>query len=163
MKKLLLVRHAKSGWQTDVKVDFDRKLTKQGSDEAIEMAALMSRNISKLDKIITSPAVRAVATEQHFASAFNINFADIQKDTGLYEKGVPYIKKLIASQDVSLECIMLVGHNPIFTTLTSNLTGEEIPSLEACSVVCINYNITKWSELEKTKGQLIFIEAPFII
>lgn len=163
MKRLLLVRHAKSGWQSDVKIDFDRKLTKQGNDEANEMAALMSRNIANVDIIITSPAIRAVATAQYFANAFKIDFSDIQKDIGLYEKGISFIKKLIASQDISLECIMIVGHNPILTTLTANLTGNEIPPLEACSVVCIDYNITKWNEIEKIKGQLVFIEAPFIL
>ena len=163
MKRLLLVRHANSGWQADVKTDFDRKLTKQGNNEANEMANLISRNIVRLDTIISSSAIRAISTAQYFADAFNINFADIKKDIGLYEKGISYIKKMIASQSTSFECIMLVGHNPTFTALTTNLTGEEISSLEPCSVVCIDYNITEWADLENTNGQLLFIETPFIL
>ena len=163
MKRLILVRHAKSGWNDGIKSDFDRTLTKQGNIDASEMATLIKHSVTKLDKIISSPAVRAISTAQYFANSFDVDFSDIQIDTGLYEKGVSHIKRIIASQNDSLECIMLVGHNPVLTSLTTNLTADEIPALEACSVVCIDFSISQWSEIEKTNGKLIFIEAPFLL
>ncbi len=161
MKKLLLVRHAKSGWQTGIASDFDRKLSKQGNDDANKMANLIKNSITKLDKIISSSAVRAISTAQYFANVFEIDFAKIETDIGLYEKGVAYFKKLIASQDNSLECIMFVGHNPIITYLINDLAGTEIFPIEACSVACIDYDISDWAEVEKSNGKLIFIESPF--
>jgi phosphohistidine phosphatase len=160
MKRLLLVRHAKSGWQTDVNADIDRKLTKQGNRDASEMAALMRRNIPKLDKIVSSPAIRAISTAQYFANDFGIPFNKIQTNLGLYERGITYIKKLIANIDNSIEVLMLVSHNPMITSLVTNLIGNETPMLEPCSVVCIDYNISKWNEIENVNGKLIFIEAP---
>lgn len=161
MKKLLLVRHAKSGWQPDIASDFYRKLSKQGNSDASEMANLIKNSITKLDKIISSPAVRAISTAQYFANAFNIDFTKIETEIGLYEKGVQYFKKLIASQSNSLECIMFVGHNPVITHLITDITKTEIPPLEACSVACIDYNVYNWTDTVKNNGKLIFIEAPF--
>lgn len=160
MKQLLLVRHAESSWQADVNADIDRKLTKKGNNDADEMSILIKSNISKLDKIISSPAVRTISTSQYFANVFNINFSDIQLDIGLYEKGVKYFRKLISEQNNSLENIMFVAHNPTLTNIVSNLTGDETSILEPCSVVCIDYNISKWAEIENTNGKLIFIKSP---
>ncbi|MCL2039788.1 MAG: histidine phosphatase family protein [Bacteroidetes bacterium] len=161
MKKLLLVRHAKSGWESDIISDFYRKLSKQGNLDADEMANLIKNSITKIDRIVSSPAVRAISTAEYFANAFKVSFSQIETDIGLYEKGIKYFKKLIGEQDNSNECIMFVGHNPLITHLITDLTGAEISSLEACSVACIDFNISDWADIEKNNGKLIFIEEPF--
>jgi phosphohistidine phosphatase len=105
------------------------------------MANLIAKNISNVDAIISSPAVRAITTAQHFANAFNISTDDIITDLGIYEKNAIYVRKLIANQNDDHNTIALVGHNPMITNLVIDLTNKNINGLEPCSVVQISFNI----------------------
>lgn len=160
MKHILLVRHAKSGWDDDIKADFDRRLTKQGNKDAAEMAALIHRNVPQIDHILSSSSVRAMATTQYFADAYNIDFANIVADIGLYEKNHLYARRLLASQNDTHNTILLVAHNPMITDLFMQLTSSLTFTLEACSVSYIEFPIQHWSEINDCRGKLIFTEAP---
>ena len=65
MKTILMVRHAKSGWDKPL-ADFDRKLTGRGKTDAKNMAIrLVEKNI-KIDLFISSAALRAQKTARIF-------------------------------------------------------------------------------------------------
>jgi phosphohistidine phosphatase len=66
MKKLTLIRHAKSDWDNDLS-DFDRPLNSRGKKEAPIMAKYVKDNLPKVDLIISSPATRAEETAIAFA------------------------------------------------------------------------------------------------
>ena len=66
MKKLYLIRHAKSSWKDITLDDFDRPLNKRGKTDAPFMAQkLKDKNIYP-DIIISSPAKRAKSTAKAF-------------------------------------------------------------------------------------------------
>ena len=45
MKQLILMRHAKSDWQSGADNDFDRPLNKRGRRAAVEIGALLKKRI----------------------------------------------------------------------------------------------------------------------
>ena len=55
MKTLLLVRHAKSDWPTNVD-DFDRPLNERGHKDAPKMAKFLKEISVTIDAFLTSPA-----------------------------------------------------------------------------------------------------------
>jgi hypothetical protein len=65
MKTLILLRHAKSGWDDPGLRDFDRPLNAKGQ----RAAALVGRNLRAMglsfDRVLASPAVRVVETIDH--------------------------------------------------------------------------------------------------
>ena len=58
MKKLFIIRHAKSDWQDSTLDDYDRPLNKKGEKNAPFMGQLLKEKNIKPDIIISSPAKR---------------------------------------------------------------------------------------------------------
>ena len=62
MKKLFLIRHAKSDWSNYLLNDFDRGLNNRGLKDAPFMAKLLENKKIIPDLIISSPALRTKLT-----------------------------------------------------------------------------------------------------
>ena len=61
MKKLTLVRHAKSSWKHNV-IDFERPLKTRGENDAVLVANYIKDKLEKPDVIWSSDANRALST-----------------------------------------------------------------------------------------------------
>lgn len=66
MKKLVLIRHAKSDWSNPFLEDFDRGLNKRGLKDAPFMAKVLEKKDIKPDLIICSPSLRTKLTSEYF-------------------------------------------------------------------------------------------------
>ncbi|MBP8245140.1 MAG: histidine phosphatase family protein, partial [Chitinophagaceae bacterium] len=77
MKKLILVRHAKSDWGNPGLDDIDRPLNERGKKDAPAMASRLLDKGVKIDLIVSSPAKRAAKTARFFAEAYDIKKQDI--------------------------------------------------------------------------------------
>ncbi len=58
MKKLTLIRHAKSDWDAGAPSDFDRPLSKRGRKAASAMGRFIRREAGRYDHVLVSPARR---------------------------------------------------------------------------------------------------------
>jgi phosphohistidine phosphatase len=156
MKTLIVARHAKSDWDRAMKNDFDRTITEQGTQEITITAGKVARKYKKVDKIITSPAVRAYSTAKIFAEALEYKEDKIETDFNFYEKGCKYFLNKLSEQNDNDNSILIVGHNPVVTTLTSYFIGEDI-MLTAGNVVVISFDMNRWQEILSTYGKKVKI------
>lgn len=67
MKKVYLIRHAKSSWKDFSLDDFERPLNKRGKSDAPLMGAKLHDKKVVPDTILSSPAVRAKTTAEIIA------------------------------------------------------------------------------------------------
>jgi phosphohistidine phosphatase len=72
MKKLIIVRHAKSSWDNPDLDDFDRPLNKRGLKDAPRMGKRLKEKHITPDIMLSSPAERALATCQAIASCTSV-------------------------------------------------------------------------------------------
>ena len=70
MKTLLIIRHAKSGWDDPSLSDFNRTLTERGKSDAVMMAKRIKNNSIKIDAFVSSPAKRAKKTAKIFMKEY---------------------------------------------------------------------------------------------
>src|SRR5437870_1380458 len=84
MKKLLLIRHAKSSWDEITQKDFDRPLNDRGHKDAPKIAKRLLKKDISIDAFISSPAVRALTTAEYFAEAFDVKKKQIVQEPALY-------------------------------------------------------------------------------
>ena len=160
MKTLLIIRHAKSDWNSADVIDFDRTLNARGLKDAPIMAELISTKIEKVDKIISSPAVRAWTTAKIFAKTFNYDEKNIETDYGFYDRGAKYIKNILIAQKNENDVIMFFGHNPTVSSLVTFFTGETIGEMPTCGVVCIDFETDNWQDIDQINGKIRFFERP---
>ena len=69
MKELLVMRHAKSSWDTLYSTDFERPLNKRGQVAAPRMGDYLVAQDLLPDLIVSSPAERAKQTAKLFMEA----------------------------------------------------------------------------------------------
>ena len=95
MKQLLIIRHAKSSWDNMLQKDFDRILNERGMQDAPAMAKRLVDKGIKVDKFVSSTAVRAFTTATFFAKAYHQKENDIIAVPALYHAGEEVFYKTI--------------------------------------------------------------------
>ncbi len=117
MKRLILMRHAKSDWNQGGLTDFERPLNKRGVQDASKMGKWMSENLELPEFILCSSARRAEQTLQLLLLGLQSNDADTssieQKSLdALYLASLSTLKDLIQANFRDHDSIMLIAHNP---------------------------------------------------
>jgi phosphohistidine phosphatase len=150
MKTLLLLRHAKSSWKDENQPDRERPLNKRGQEDAPKMGALLRKQNLIPDLVLSSPAKRARSTAERVIDASGYA-GEVEYREELYSFDLePYLKVLVGLAD-SIQCVMLVGHNPAMEELVERLTGEYLP-MPTAALAKIELPIERWSEFATRQG-----------
>lgn len=108
--RLILLRHAKSDWDSGVPGDFDRPLAPRGRKDAPRIGRWMKKNGIIPDIILCSPAVRARET----LAAVNdkLGVGDIVYEDAIYGASPGALLGLVERYGRSCTNFMITGHNP---------------------------------------------------
>lgn len=150
MKRLLLVRHAKSDWTHDLP-DFDRPLNERGHKDAPKMARFLQEQDIQIEQFVSSPAKRAITTARYFAESFGNS--KIQKIEDLYEPHFEDFENTILRLDDAFSCVALFSHNPGISEYATNLCNEII-EFPTCGVAVIKIETNQWSQLLQSEKKL---------
>lgn len=160
MKKLYILRHAKSSWDNPILADFERPLNERGVKTADFMGKLISKNDFLPDLILCSPATRARETANIIKKTANLQ-ADIKFEENIYEASPQMLLKIISEINENFQTVMLVGHNPGLEGLIKTLTGET-QSMPTAGLAIIEVNTEKWKEIKPENGILQNLVRPKI-
>jgi phosphohistidine phosphatase len=160
MKRLTLLRHAKSSWDDSFLDDFERPLNPRGRRTAPEMGRRLTAADSVPDLIISSPARRAINTARMVAREMNYAEARLIEEPSLYHAGWGQILDVINSLETLAGHLMICGHNPGLTDLANMLCKARIDNMPTASVFCVDFDIDDWSQLESGTGQFVFFDMP---
>ncbi len=155
MKTLYLVRHAKSSWDNNNLRDIERPLNERGLQDAPTMAKLMQSKGVQPDLLVSSPAIRALTTAAYFKLALGVEGEDFWVRDEIYEAMTATIQHLIETLPESANIVMLVGHNPTFTSLANLFTKDYIDNIPTCGVVCIRSEAATWPEFSKKNSEVV--------
>jgi len=160
MKKLFLIRHAKSSWDYSNLTDFERPLNKRGKRDAPFMAKLLAKQGFNPDFIISSPANRAITTARYFSESLGYFFDKIFIEPKLYEASRDEILEVVMEIGKTYNNVMLFSHNPGLTDFANKLIGNTIDNIPTCGIVSINFKIESWSEINSKNSEMMFFEYP---
>ena len=160
MKKLYLVRHAKSSWKNPDLRDFDRPLNSRGKRDAPFMGKLLREKGIKPDTFITSPALRALTTAIYFAEELEYPEEKILRDENLYDAGVMDILKVLSAVKNKNESIMVFTHNPGLTDFCNYISDQYIDNIPTSAVVSLILKVDHWNELDEKSCATEFFEYP---
>lgn len=158
MKKLYIIRHAKSDWEDSNLDDYDRPLNKRGQKDAPFMGQILASKNIKPDLIISSPALRAITTANLIAEEIHYE-KTITPNQYIYEAYVTSLQEIIQYIHDSNDTVFLVGHNPGVSALAYMLCGLK-ENLPTCSIVEIEFDCNSWMDACKENGKFISLEYP---
>ena len=147
-RRLTLVRHAKSDWGDASLDDFDRPLNKRGERDAPEMAQRLVAAGLVPTRIVTSPAVRALATARAFADAFGYPASRIVLADDVYLAKPEQLLDVVRRFGGRARHLMLFAHNPGISSFGAMLSGDDsLGDVPTCAVTSFLVPSDRWSEL----------------
>ncbi|MBU1658438.1 histidine phosphatase family protein [bacterium] len=158
MKKLYIIRHAKSDWEDLSLSDFERPLNKRGKKNAPFMSKILKQKGVLPDAILSSPALRAKTTAQLFAKGIDFKKNIIYKEN-MYEADTGQLREILMMLSDADNKVFLFGHNPGFNMLVESFVNfhENIPT---CGIVEIAFECKKWSQINASNAKLISFDYP---
>jgi phosphohistidine phosphatase len=135
-------------------------LNHRGERDVDFLSKLLADKIETPDLFLSSPAVRAKITSMTFADEFGLDYDAIQFVDGLYDRGGKFIINLLKELDNKYNSVILFGHNPDMTSLSSYFSGEYFENVPTSGIVAIEFDFDDWKQIENTNGKLLFFEYP---
>lgn len=161
MKRLILLRHAKSSWSDDGLPDSDRPLSGRGERDAPRMGARLRERSIRPALVLSSPALRARSTAKLVARALDFPDDGIRLDARLYLATPVEILAVVAEQAESVAQLAVVGHNPGLTELTNLLLPDlELANLPTAGVVVVDCATERWAEIRDAQRRLVYYDYP---
>lgn len=160
MRTLYLTRHAKSSWDDPSTDDFHRPLNERGERDAPFMARVFKERGEPVDRLVSSPATRAITTAREFAKALGVKEGGIHQDKGIYLAPAEMLLRIVNLLSDDAKRVMMFGHNPGFSELAEYISDADIGEMSTCSTVRIDFTVDKWSEVSAGLGTLVWHDYP---
>ena len=164
MKRLILLRHAKTEPLTDAVSDFERKLKKRGIVDANLIAGDLKKRSYLPELIISSPAKRAIQTAGVCAAVFNIPESEIMEERFVYDGDTTArMVAAIAGLAGEYNTVMVVGHNPDVARRIMQLSGTDYFHFPTCAAAVISFAVADWDEVNVGGGKAEYFVYPKLV
>jgi len=164
-RELLILRHAKSDWDSGAPSDFERPLAKRGMRDAPKVGAWLYREGLVPNYILSSPAERARQTAVKVCKGLDYNKSRIVWDPAIYDADLDALLGVLAQVPEDAQNVLLVGHNPGLEELIDHLTGGDYDEPEGgkllpTAAIARLEMPDDWSRLEAGCAVLLSITKP---
>lgn len=161
MRRLMLLRHAKSDWSRNGAPDRDRTLAARGQEAAPIIGAHMAQHGLPPDAAKVSTARRTRQTWELAAPAFHDTIETVY-DERIYEASTATLLAVVRETPAGVHSLLLVGHNPGLQELAQLLIGggdadarlallEKFPT---AALAVIDFRVDRWSDIAPHGGRL---------
>jgi phosphohistidine phosphatase len=121
MKRLYLLRHAKSSWDEAGLADRDRPLAKRGKRASKVMAKHLREERIEPDLVLCSPSARTRETLERVGVGER---SEVQIVGDIYGASEADLLDVLRRVPDDIDSAMLIGHNPSLQALAVTLAGE---------------------------------------
>ena len=143
MLRLIIMRHAKSDWQSGAQRDHERPLNKRGRRDAPRMGKHLLDCGWSPDMVISSDAQRTRETWAGMSEFFPrtaVHFLN-----AFYLAGITAIETEVGRLALDAQTVLVLGHNPGWEDAASELSGISI-GMTTANVVLLQTNVSSWSQ-----------------
>ena len=167
MKRLTVLRHAKSSWDQPLD-DFDRPLNERGWKAARRMGRELKHRKMTFDVAIASPAARVRETLDGVSEAYGDFPFPVRFDERIYMASSDALLELVRALPEQAKSALLVGHNPglerLIVALTSDdergLRGRVAEKYATAALAVVELPAKHWSEVEFGSGKVVELILP---
>lgn len=168
MRRLTLLRHAKSSWNDPVARDFDRPLNSRGKKAAHRIGHWMREKGLVFDVVLASPAVRVFETLDHLGHGLGLALEPTFNER-IYLGSAATLIELIQESETAGAHILLVGHNPGLEDMVLELAGDDMSGpmlasvaekLPTGAVVELEFDCDDWRDIGPGSGIIVRFTRP---
>ena len=159
IRRLLLIRHAKSSHKYPHLNDHDRPLNKRGERDKIIMSKYLQDREENLQSIYSSTATRSITLAKTIAKQLEI---PLKTHAPLYTFSSRVLMDGITQLPDHLERLAIVAHNPAITDLVNRLSDEYIVNIPTSGIVALNCDADAWSEIRSVEVDYFVYPKMFV-
>jgi phosphohistidine phosphatase len=174
MRRLMLLRHAKTENEAPSGRDQDRRLDDRGRRDATEIGGWISRHSPFPDLVLVSHAVRAHQTWEIAWEAMKERVPEPQVELmpELYGADVSQLLETIReASSTDPRRLMIVGHNPGMHELALALAGSGdgaarkalADNLPTSGLAVFDFEIDDWTDVAIRRGRLVLFVSPKLL
>lgn len=170
MRRLFILRHAKTEPGEPGKDDRDRALVERGQRDAGQIGAYMTKHGFVPDRVVLSPARRVQETWKYLTETLK-PAPGASTDDQVYEATADDIAAIVAATAPPVNSLMVIGHNPSLHEVAVALiatgdieTRERLrEGLPTAGLVVIDFPLDDWSKLHPQSGRIERFVTPKLI
>lgn len=165
MKRLLILRHAKSSWAEPGLNDRERPLNKRGRRAAPRMGKRMARKGYRPEGIVCSPALRSRETLELVLPHLGARIP-VRMEPRLYLATARQLLAVLHELPESWDSTLVIGHNPGLEELVRLLRDPGTSPCEApakfptAALAVFDVPVTGWNRVDFRTGRLIDVIKP---
>lgn len=167
MKRLSVLRHAKSDWDVPDLDDLNRPLNDRGWKSARRIGREMKHRGMRFDLVLASTAARVRETIDGIEEKFEFA-AEVRFEPQLYLADTDKLLSLVQALPDSIDAPLLVGHNPGLQRLLVELAHEDEHKLRArisekyptAALAIVELDIEHWAEAAPGRGRIVDLILP---
>jgi phosphohistidine phosphatase len=174
MRRLMLLRHAKTESDAPSGRDQDRRLDNRGRHDAAEIGGFIGRNPPYPSLVLVSHAVRAHQTWEIAWEAMKAlaPAPQVELTPELYGADLSQLLETIRNaSSADPKRLMLVGHNPGMHELAFALAGSGnatardalADNLPTAGLAILDFDIDDWTDVRIRRGRLELFVSPKLL
>ncbi len=173
MRRLLLLRHAKTEADAPSGRDVDRRLDPRGRDDAALMGQWLGKQERAPDMVLVSTAIRARQTWDIFEAELaraKIKPKAVHLDI-LYGAGPAELMAQVQIAAAQAKTVMIIAHNPglhelgFALTATGDATARSAltDNLPTGAIATLDFKVDDWSDVHFRSGHLASFVSPKLL
>jgi len=167
MKRLAILRHAKSSWDDPGLDDFNRPLNERGWKTAHRLGRELKDRGIRFDLVLSSSSARTRETidgvQKHYSFDGPIRF-----EQELYLASEETLLEMIRSLEDDVKAPLIVGHNPGLERLIAELTRDDrnglrrrvVGKFPTGALAVLDLPAKSWSKIERGTGEIVELILP---
>ncbi|MEM8992561.1 MAG: histidine phosphatase family protein [Pseudomonadota bacterium] len=167
MKKLILLRHAKSSWSDPALEDHDRPLNDRGKAAAPVIARWLAEKAHLPDTVLCSSSKRTRQTVKRMRNEIP-TLPEPLIDEQLYHASPKTMRDRLSKLPPDCDTVMVVGHQPGLSAFARKLTNGNVSArcrrafeqFPTAAAAVLRLNIDDWSKLNYDEADFIDFAKP---
>jgi phosphohistidine phosphatase len=163
MKRLILIRHAKSDWDDPFNGDHNRRLNARGHRAAGLVGAWLAEHGYLPDHVQCSTATRCIETWQEIKEAADLDLSP-EYEKGIYHASSDVMLKILSRAEG--DTVMMLGHNPGISDFAERLIKGPAPDHQkfyqypTAAVTILDFDVDDWAYVNFGEGKLVEFIVP---
>ena len=149
-RRLIVMRHAKSAWNTDAPTDHARPLNKRGRRDAPRIGQRLAELQWQPQLVLSSDSQRTQETFQLLCEGLGQD-VPVRFLPSLYAAGTEELADELCIVDHSISSVLALGHNPGWEDAVEWLSGESI-RLTTANAALLEGSGSTWSDALSESG-----------
>ena len=148
MKRLIIIRHAKSSWDFGLN-DIDRPLESRGVKDAAKIATACAAYLPESFVVQCSIAKRAYETCTIICTGIGYPLEQVTFQESLYTFESHQLERFVRAMDNRYDNVILFGHNEAITNFVNKFGDVFIDNVPTCGFISLQFDAHDWLSIEK--------------